>query len=86
MAVNYYFLGETVKVYKLPIVEKSSMSGGKRNRNKRQPLVRIDYFGVEKELVFSYSSTSRVHSADSVQLTIRKGRLGFEVIQHYDVL
>jgi len=86
MAVNYYFPDHEITIYKFPIVEKSSMSGGKGNREKRQPLVRIDYFGVEKELVFGYSNTHKVDKADSVQVTVRKGKLGFDVFEHYNVL
>lgn len=63
-AGNYYLAYDTVQYYEFPIKEKASMPGGKNHRSERQPLVRFDYFGKEKELVFAYSQTSEVQQAN----------------------
>ncbi|SOD14597.1 hypothetical protein SAMN06297358_1654 [Pedobacter xixiisoli] len=62
------------------------MPGRKHHRNERQPLVRIDYFSFEKELVFRYADTDKINKADSVRVTVRKGGLDFDVLEDYDVL
>lgn len=85
MATNYYFSEEKTTTYIFPIKEKSSMPGSKYNRSKRQPLVRIDYFYFEKELVSRYVESDKVNKAESVILTIKKGLLGFDIIEKYRV-
>jgi hypothetical protein len=85
MAANYYFADKNTTEYKFEIKEKSSMSGSKGHRNERKPLVRIDYFNFEKELVFHFVDTDKVNKADSVIVTIRKGGLGFDILNDYDV-
>jgi hypothetical protein len=65
---------------------KSSMPGRKYHRNERQPLVRIDYFNFEKELVFRFKDTDKVMKADSVNLKIKKGGLGFDILKEYNVI
>ena len=62
------------------------MPGPKHHRNERQPLVIIDSFNFEKELVFRYADTEVVDKADSVIISIRKGGLGFDILEEYDVL
>lgn len=86
MAANYYLAEKTVTKYEIAIKEKSSMPGSKGRRGERQPLVRIKYFDIEKELVFRYSETEKVNNADSVAVTIKKGLLGFDILQDYKVL
>ena len=61
------------------------MSGPKGHREERQPLVTIDYFSFEKELVFRYVDTDKVNRADSVTVVVRKGGLGFDILDNYDV-
>jgi len=85
MATNYYSADKATTKYQFLIKEKSSMPGRKYHRNERQPLVRVDYFNFEKELVFRYSDTDKVNKADSVILSIRKGGLGFDILDEYDV-
>ena len=85
MATNYYLADKTTTEYRFEIKEKSSMPGSNRHRSERKPLVRIDYFNLEKELVFRYTDTDKVNKADSVMVTIRKGGLGFNVLDDYDV-
>lgn len=85
MATNYYLADNTITKYKFEIKEKSSMTGSKGNRSERKPLVRIDYFNTEKELVFRYADTEKVNKADSAMVMVRKGGLGFDILDDYDV-
>lgn len=85
LATNYYFAENLTTNYKFKIKEKSSMPGSKYHRSESQPLVRFDYFNFEKELVFTFSDTEKVNSADSVKVFVRKGGLGFDILEDYDV-
>jgi hypothetical protein len=85
MATNYYLADNTITEYKFIIKEKSSMTGSKGHRSERNPLVRIDYFNFEKELVFRYADTEKVNKADSAKVMVRKGGLGFDILDDYDV-
>ena len=85
MAVNYYLADKKITEYKFKIKEKSSMPGYEGHRNERKPLVRIDYSNIEKELVFRYVDTEKVNKADRVTVMVRKGGLGFDILDDYDV-
>lgn len=85
MATNYYFAEKATTEYSFIIKEKSSMPGSKHHRNERKPLVTIDYFNFEKELVFRFPDTDSVNKADSVFVIVRKGGLGFDILEDYDV-
>jgi len=85
MATNYYLADNKTTEYKFSIKEKNSMSGPKGHRDERQPLVTIDYFSFEKELVFRYVDTDKVNKADSVTVVVRKGGLGFDILDKYEV-
>lgn len=85
MATNYYSANLETREYRFLIKEKSSISGPKGNRSKRKPVVKINYFNSEKELVFRYTDTDKVNKADSVIVSIRKGGLGFDILDKYDV-
>ncbi len=84
MAANYYLANSTTTEYRFPIKEKSSMIGPKHHRKEKRPSVTIDYFKFEKELVFRYEDTDKVEKADSVTVTVRKGRFGFDIFDNYD--
>ncbi|TDO73649.1 hypothetical protein EV143_105247 [Flavobacterium chryseum] len=85
MAINYYLARPIIENYKAKIIEKSSMPGQKGSRIERHPLVRFKYFDFEKELVFKFKDTEKVNLADSVKINLKKGRLGFDVLESYDV-
>lgn len=85
MAVNYYLASPVIEDYKAIIKEKSSMPGSKHHRNESEPLVRFEYFGFKKELIFEFNEIDKVKAADSVRVKIKKGRLGFNIIESYDV-
>jgi hypothetical protein len=86
MASNYYLSFSQPKSYKFKIIEKNSTPGGKGDRNHRAPLVTFNYFGSEKELVFTYYETDRVNKADSVAVTTKKGLLGFDILTNYTLI
>jgi hypothetical protein len=86
MATNYYLAHNELKDLKFEIKSKSSMPGPKRRRDERKPFVTIDYFGFKKELVFNYEDTERVENADKINLTVREGLLGFDIVDHYDLV
>jgi hypothetical protein len=86
MATNYYLANGDQKKSSFQIQSKSSMPGPRGRREERKPLVTIDYFGLKKELVFNFNSTKRVENADKVNVIVRKGLLGFDILDHYDVV
>lgn len=86
MATNYYMADNEPRNLKFKIKSKSSMSGPKRKRKEKKPLVTIDYFGFEKELVFKYEDTKSVESAEEVSLTVNNGLFGFDILDHYEVV
>ncbi|MDQ7949172.1 MAG: hypothetical protein REI78_13825 [Pedobacter sp.] len=83
MAANFYLAEQATTEYRYDIKEKKSMPGPKWNRRKRVPLVKIDLFGIEKELVFDHTETDNVGKADSVMVSIKKGGLGFKILDKY---
>jgi hypothetical protein len=86
MAMNYYFAKVEQHKATFEIKSKSSMPGSRGHRNKRKPLVTIDYFGFEKELVFTYKDTEKVANATMVMLISRKGLLGFDILESYETV
>jgi hypothetical protein len=86
MAVNYYGADVDARNVKLPIKSKSWRVPLKGSRNKRSPYVIVNHMGIDKELVFAYADTKRVNAAKIVTLNIRQGLLGFDIIDHYDVV
>lgn len=85
MATNFYFADDTIVEHKFKIEEKNSMPGSKRHRDERKPLIIINYFGFKKELVFDNEDTEKVKFADSTKVFVRKGGLGFDLLDNYDV-
>ncbi len=86
MAMNYYFAEVEQHKATFEIKSKSSMPGSRGHRSKRQPIVTIDYFGFEKELVFTYKDTETVANATKVVLISRKGLLGFDILDSYEAV
>jgi len=85
MAINFYYNDGKLITHNLGIKEKNSISGGKGQASKRKPIIRINYQGFSKKLVFRYEETYLVKIADSVKINLNKGVLGFEVIDTYVV-
>lgn len=83
MATNYYLADNEQRNLKFKIKSKGSMTGSKISRNKWKPLVEIDYFGFDKELVFRHTDTKKVENADEVIVVVEKGFFGFDVLDYY---
>ena len=85
MAANYYFSDNNVRHHTFEIKSKSWMSGSRRKRNERKPTVVIDYFGFAKELVFTFEDTESINAAKKINLSVKNGFFGFDVIDHYEI-
>lgn len=85
LATNYYLADKDITEHELIIKSKSSLPGYKIT-SKRQPTVRFDYADLEKELVFYSSNSELVENAKSIKLQLRKGALGFDIIEKYQLI
>ena len=85
MASNYYLADSTVVQEQFEILEKGSLPGGKHHRHERKPYVMIDYHGFEKQIIFTYPKTSEVEQASLIQVSVRKGLWGFDILQEYSL-
>jgi hypothetical protein len=86
MAANYYLANKERHVLEFEIESKESVPGSRGRRLEEKRVVMINYSGISKELIFKREDTRRVKDAHVVTLTVRKGFLGFDVIDHYDVV
>lgn len=75
---NYYFSAGQIIDGKYAIIETSSMPGSKRSI--RKPLVRIDYKGKTKELIFSNKFYDELEEYSHVSMSVKKGFLGWDII------
>lgn len=82
LAVNKHFASEQVAITKHPIISKTTMIGHPRGKENEQPLIRIDYFGTTKELVFSKEYLSQMNLAKFAVISTSEGFFGFRIIQH----
>ena len=80
--VNYYLADKNSikKIYE--IVDRSSMPGSKYRRTEFQPLIRINYNGEIKELVFSHKYYEKMNFYTNVELEVRKGYFGFDILEN----
>lgn len=89
MATNYY-LGDddSTQTKVLLIKKKNEMSGSRRGirRNGGQPLLTVNYQGRNHHIVFGSGYREKAASADSVELTLKPGFFGFDVIQKQALL
>lgn len=84
MASNLYFADNKIENKKFDIIGKGSLPGSKRHRNERKPYVMINYEGMEKQLIFSYPETDKINSAKKVNLTVKRGLWGFDILEIYE--
>ena len=77
---NYYLSESQIIDEKYAIIETSSMPGSKGERSKRIPLVRIDYKGKMKELVFSNKFYNELEEYTYVNVSVKKGFLNWDII------
>jgi len=82
MLTNYYLADKLSDKKNYEIIDKSSMPGSKHHREERKPLIRIDYDGKIKEIVFNHKYYERMDSYKYVELELRKGYFGFDIIEN----
>ena len=80
MFTNYYLASDEAKKQTFEIVERSSMTGRKHHRDERKPTFKIMYKGVLKELVFNHKFYDKMESYRNVELIVKKGFLGYDLL------
>jgi hypothetical protein len=84
MASNLYFADNQIKNKTFDIISTGSLPGSKGHRSERKPYVMINYEGMEKQLIFSFPETERINSAKKVNLTVKRGLWGFDILEKYE--
>jgi hypothetical protein len=82
MLTNYYLADKTPEKDTFEIISRSSMPGSKYRRNERIPTFRINYEGKIKELVFSHKYYERMDFYTNVELEVKNGYFGFDIIEN----
>ncbi len=80
MFSNYYLASTDIKTKTYEIVDRSSLPGRKYHREERKPTFEIDYNGKKKELVFSHKFYNKMDFYKTVDLEIKEGFLGFDIL------
>tara|TARA_R110002049_G_scaffold240679_1_gene414540 strand:- start:638 stop:1165 length:528 start_codon:yes stop_codon:yes gene_type:complete len=80
MFANYYLASDESNKQTYGILERSSMPGRKYHRNERKPTFKISYNGKIKELVFSHEYYDKMESYQNVELTVKKGFFGYDLL------
>ena len=79
---NYYLAEKTPEKETFEIIERSSLPGSKHHRDERQPTFRINYDGKVKELVFNHEYYEKMDFYTNVELEVRKGYFGFDILEN----
>ncbi|MCF6298192.1 MAG: hypothetical protein L3J08_09475 [Flavobacteriaceae bacterium] len=82
MLTNFYLAEKEPMKKSYKIVERSSLPGSKHHRNERKPTFRINYDGKIKELVFQHKYYKKMEFYKNVELEIRKGYFGFDILEN----
>ena len=64
------------------IIERSSLPGRKYHRDERKPTFDINYNGKIKELVFPHTYYEKMEFYSNVELEVRKGYFGFDILEN----
>jgi len=80
MFMNYYLASRESNKQTYEIIERSSMTGRKYHRDERKPTFKIMYEGKPKELVFTNKYYEKIESYKSIELIIKEGFLGFDIL------
>lgn len=83
MSINYYLADDVITTKQYEVLDIGSLPGGKNDREKRKPYVIINYKGLDKQLIFSNSQMENVRNAKIVIVDVRKGKLGFDILENY---
>ena len=82
MSTNYYFANKIPVKETFEIIERSSLPGRKYHRDERKPTFRINYDGKIKELVFNHKDYEKMDFFTNVELEVRKGYFGFDILEN----
>lgn len=85
MASNFYFADNVIVNKKLEIIDSGSVPGPKGHRNRREPYVVVKYKGIEKQLFFKYEETKLVDTGKFVNISVKKGFLGFDILDKVEI-
>jgi hypothetical protein len=84
MASNFYCADNQIEKKTFEIIRTESSVGSKGYPKKKRPCLLINYEGIEKELIFYRSEVDRINSAKIVNLRVKKGLWGFDILEKYD--
>ena len=82
MLTNYYMADLEPIKETYEIVGRSSLPGRKYHRDERKPTFDINYNGKIKELVFPHKYYEEMESYSIVELEVRKGYFGFDILEN----
>ena len=82
MLTNFYLADSKPVKETYKIVKRSSLPGRKYHRNERTPTFNINYNGKIKELVFPYNYYEKMEFYTNVELEVRKGYFGFNILEN----
>ena len=82
MLTNFYMAESEPIKETYEIVERSSLPGRKYHRDERKPTFDINYNGNIKELVFPHKYYEKMEFYTKVELEVRKGYFGFDILEN----
>lgn len=82
MLINYYMADSEPIKESYKIIERSSLPGRKYHRDERKPTFDINYNGKIKELVFPHTYYEKMEFYSNVELEVRKGYFGFDILEN----
>jgi len=83
MLTNYYFADQNTRTESYEIIRTSSLASGSKYRiDVRKPTFRINYNGKIKELVFTSEYYEKRNFYNNIELEIRKGLFGFDILEN----
>ncbi len=83
--INKQFAYKEVLIENFTIKKKGNFSRGRKG-NCSQPYVYIDFYGLEKQLVFYCQEQEKVDNSSKVILAYSTGFFGFEVIHNKELV
>ncbi|MGR7814021.1 hypothetical protein [Lacinutrix undariae] len=80
MLTNYYMAPAEAHKQTYKIIDRSSLPGRKHYRHERKPTFKINHNGQLKELVFAHKYYPKKDFYQSIDLTVKKGFLGYDIL------
>ena len=80
MFLNYYLASKNFEKETFEIVERSSLPGRKHHRYERKPTFKIIYKDNLKELVFTHKYYDKMDSYQNIELLVKEGFFGFDIL------